>query len=112
SAMNDDFNTREAIAALFQLSRISNNYDYSVIDNEVLNEVIEIFEVYGNGVLGLFTVDALDLNLESKIEQLILDRDEARKSKDWSKSDSIRDKLMSMGIEIQDTPKGTKWRKI
>ena len=110
--MNDDFNTREAIAALFQLSRISNNYDYSEIDTAVLNEVIGIFELYGNSVLGLFAVDAIDSNLESEIEQLILDRDEARKSKDWSKSDSIRDKLMSIGIEIQDTPEGTKWRKV
>ena len=112
SAMNDDFNTREAIAALFQLSRISNNYDYSVIDTLVLNEVIGIFELYGNKVLGLFVVDTLESNFSSEVEQLILDRDLARKSKDWPKSDSIRNKLLSMGIEIQDTPEGTKWRKI
>ncbi len=112
SAMNDDFNTREAIAALFQLSRVSNNCDYSLIDTELLKEVIEIFELYGNKVLGLFGLDVLDSNLESEIEQLILDRDEARKSKNWSKSDLIRDRLTSMGIEIQDTPEGTKWRKI
>ena len=112
TAMNDDFNTREAIAALFQLSRISNNYDYSVIDTVVLNEVIGTFELYGNKVLGLFSVDALDSKLESEIEKLISDRDKARKSKDWTKSDLIRDKLMSMSIEIQDTPDGTKWRKI
>ena len=112
SAMNDDFNTREAIAALFQLSRVSNNCDYSVIDSELLKEVIDIFELYGNKVLGLFVLDVVDSNLESEIEQLVIDRDEARKSKNWSKSDLIRDKLMSMGIEIQDTPEGTKWRKI
>ena len=86
-AMNDDFNTREAIAALFQLSRISNNYDYSVIDTVVLNEVIGTFELYGNKVLGLFSVDVLDSKLESEIEKLISDRDKARKSKDWTKSD-------------------------
>ena len=43
---------------------------------------------------------------------MIKERTKARESKDWAKSDSIRDKLKDMGIEIQDTPEGTKWRRV
>ena len=112
SAMNDDFNTREGIAALFQLARISNNYDLSEIDSELIKKVVDVFETYGHKVLGLFSIESADNFLEPEIETLILARDSARKSKDWSKSDSIRDKLKSLGIEIEDTPNGTKWRRI
>ena len=45
------------------------------------------------------------------IKYLITEREQARKAKDWPKSDSIRDDLKAMGIEIQDTPHGTKWRR-
>ena len=50
--------------------------------------------------------------MEDEIESLISERNSAREAKDWPKSDSIRDRLHSMGIEIQDTPDGTKWRRI
>ena len=57
-------------------------------------------------------IQLLDDHLLYEIESLIEERKLAREAKDWSKSDSIRDKLKAMGIEIQDTPKGTKWRRI
>ncbi len=112
SAMNDDFNTREGIAELFQLARISNNYDGSELDSDLLKSLVDTFETYGSNVLGLFSSEIIDDGLEGKIESLISERNSAREAKDWSKSDSIRDKLHSMGIEIQDTPDGTKWRRI
>ncbi len=112
SAMNDDFNTREGIAALFQLARISNNYVLSELDSGLIKKVIDVFEIYGHRVLGLFSIESVDKLLESKIEDLISARVKARESRDWSKSDSIRDTLKSMGVEIQDTPKGTVWRRI
>ena len=56
--------------------------------------------------------EIIDNSLEDEIESLISERNSAREAKDWSKSDSIRDRLHSMGIEIQDTPDGTKWRRI
>ena len=112
SAMNDDFNTREGIAELFQLARISNNFDVSKLDSDLLKSLVDTFETYGSNVLGLFSSEIIDDGLEDKIESLISERDSAREAKDWSKSDSIRDELHSMGIEIQDTPDGTKWRRI
>jgi cysteinyl-tRNA synthetase len=71
-----------------------------------------VFQIFGHNVLGLFSTESVDESLKSQIESLLSERVTARKSKDWSKADSIRDKLDSMGIEIQDTPDGTKWRRI
>tara|TARA_B100000029_G_scaffold371365_1_gene365290 strand:+ start:2120 stop:3568 length:1449 start_codon:yes stop_codon:yes gene_type:complete len=111
-AMNDDFNTREGIAALFQLARISNNYDYSELEPTLKKSLASTFEIYGSQVLGLFSSESIDSDLETKIQHLILERDKARKAKNWAESDLIREKLKLMGIEIQDTPDGTKWRRI
>jgi cysteinyl-tRNA synthetase len=110
--MNDDFNTREGISELFQLARISNNFDVSKLDSDLLKSLVDTFEIYGYNVLGLFSSEIIDDGLEGKIESLISERNLAREAKDWSKSDSIRDRLQAMGIEIQDTPDGTKWRRI
>ena len=112
SAMNDDFNTREGIAALFQLARVSNNYDFSDLNSELSTDLIDIFEKYGHNVLGLFNNENIDNRLEIEIDNMLAEREEARDGKDWAKSDSIRDKLKDMGIEIQDTPDGAKWRRI
>jgi len=112
SAMNDDFNTREGIAELFQLSRIANNSDPNELDLNLKKNLLEIFETYGTNVLGLFSLESLDGDIEAKINQLVSDRDKARESKDWSQSDSIRDELTEMGIKLQDTPEGTKWNRI
>ena len=112
SAMNDDFNTREGIAELFQLSRFANNFNPDELSLELKNNLLDTFETYGTNVLGLFSSEYIDNEIESQINQLILDRNQAREIKDWAKSDSIRDKLTSMGIQLQDTPEGTKWNRI
>ena len=54
----------------------------------------------------------IDSELEAKILKLIIQRNEARSAKDWEKSDSIRDELVSIGVEIQDTSDGTTWKLI
>ncbi len=112
SAMNEDFNTREGIAALFHLARISNNYDFSDLNLEISNNLKDIFKIYGQNVLGLFNHEIIANSLEAEIENMLTERELSRESKDWAKSDSIRDKLKEMGIEIQDTPDGAKWRRI
>ena len=112
SAMNDDFNTREAIASLFQLARIVNNYPSSSLTSDLSSELVKTFDYYGNQVLGLFTEHIIDDSLLASIKDLIAKRDAARTAKDWSQSDSIREELAEMGIEIQDTPEGTKWRRV
>ena len=111
-AMNDDFNTREALASLFQLSRVVNSCDIDILSLEIKKQTVKIFESYGREVLGLFTSESANSDLVNKIEEMILLRNEARVSKDWAKSDSIRDELSKMGIQIEDSPEGTKWRQI
>ena len=111
-AMNDDFNTREALASLFQLSRVVNSCDIDILSLEIKKKTVKIFEFYGREVLGLFTSESASDDLVNKIEEMILLRNEARASKDWAKSDSIRDELLKMGIQIEDSPEGTKWRQI
>ena len=71
-----------------------------------------MFESFGHDVLGLFTDEALDSDFIAKIESLISSRDKARANKDWAKSDSIRDEISTLGIQIEDSPEGTKWRQI
>jgi len=111
-AMNDDFNTREALASLFQLSRVVNSCDIDVLSLEIKKKTVKIFESYGREVLGLFTSGSVSSDLVNKIEEMILLRNKARTSKDWAKSDSIRNELLKMGIQIEDSPEGTKWRQI
>lgn len=111
-AMNDDFNTREALASLFQLSRVVNSCDIDILSLEIKKQTVKIFESYGREVLGLFTSESVSSDLVNKIEEMILLRNEARLSKDWAKSDSIRDELSKIGIQIEDSPEGTKWRQI
>ena len=111
-AMNDDFNTREALASLFQFSRVVNSCNLDNISLELHTKIISMFESFGHEVLGLFTSDNLDLEFVGKIEALIVSRDKARANKNWAKSDSIRDELSKLGIQIEDSPEGTKWRQI
>tara|TARA_B100001559_G_scaffold225925_1_gene189897 strand:- start:295 stop:942 length:648 start_codon:yes stop_codon:yes gene_type:complete len=109
NAMNDDFNTREALAVLFQFSRIVNSYELDLLTKELQLKILELFSRLGGEVLGLFSKDKLDSKLEAQIENLIVQRNKARASKDWNKSDSIRDELIALGVQIQDTSDGTTW---
>ena len=102
NAMNDDFNTREALAVLFQFSRLVNGYDLDLLAKELQLKLLELFSILGGEVLGLFSKDKLDSSLEAQIKNLINQRNKARSSKDWNKSDSIRDELTALGVEIQD----------
>jgi cysteinyl-tRNA synthetase len=61
-------------------------------------------------VLGVLFPEKAE-NLSDEITALIKEREEARKSKDWKKSDEIRDQLLSQGIILEDTPKGTVWKR-
>jgi len=111
-AMNDDFNTREALASFFQLSRVVNGYEVDNLSLGIKEKIVEVFDSYGKEVLGLFNVQSINSDFKSKIESLISVREEARVSKDWAKSDAIRDELKDLGVIIEDSPEGTKWRQI
>jgi cysteinyl-tRNA synthetase len=123
-AMDDDFNTAVALAALFELGHDLNRIlqDPSSHAPQVLLKGREAFAVAGE-VLGIFQEDprafleaervrrteALTLS-EKEIEGLITERNEARKQKAWARADEIRDHLASQGIVLEDTSKGTTWR--
>jgi len=109
NAMNDDFNTREALAVLFKFSRFVNGYEFDSFTSVLQSKLLKLFTVLGGEVLGLFSKKEVDSEFQAKIEDLILQRSEARLAKDWSKSDAIRDELTTLGVEIQDTSGGTTW---
>ena len=111
-AMDDDFNTREALAVLFQFSRLVNGFELELLTKKLQDNLLGLFSDLGNNVLGLFNKKEIDSDFESKIENMIIQRNKARFAKDWEKSDSIRDKLTSLGVEIQDTSDGTTWKLI
>jgi len=110
-AMDDDFNTADAISVIFELVRESNSIiaehepskEFARETLTILNELID--------VLGLLYGDADEEMLDEEIENLIADRQTARAEKNWAEADAIRDKLGSMGIILEDTPQGVKWKR-
>lgn len=112
TAMNDDFNTANAITALFDLSKLGNLYLMEKTTSEetieaFLNEYEVIFGVLG---LKLEAAGASD-ELAETVEKLIAERVEARKNRDFKRSDEIRDELQAMNIILEDTPQGTRWKR-
>ena len=107
TAMDDDLNTADALAAVFNLVRDINTEIQNGAKREALLACADIFDQL-TGVLGLVynrKTEALD----SEIEELIEKRTAARKNKDFKTADEIRDKLKEMGIILEDTPQGVKW---
>ncbi|RUL54730.1 MULTISPECIES: cysteine--tRNA ligase [Lysinibacillus] len=109
-AMDDDFNTANAISSLFELAKLANTYlNESNTEEHTLQAFIQTFDELGN-VLGIqFKVEA-EL-LDEEIEALIEERNMARKNRDFARSDEIRDQLLSMNIVLEDTRQGTRWKR-
>lgn len=112
AAMDDDFNVQNALTAIYDLLPIVNaNLNDENVDKEALTD----FKQSLTGWLEIFGIDVTKLIAnntgqdDQEIEALVQARDEARKAKDWAKSDQIRDELKAMGVIIQDTPQGTRW---
>lgn len=109
-AMNDDFNTANAISVLFELSRIANVYlNEANTDKAVLQAILMMFDTIGD-VLGIQVKVEAGL-LDEEIEALIAERNAARKNRDFARSDEIRDQLLSMDIVLEDTRQGTRWKR-
>jgi len=112
-AMDDDLNINLAIASLFNFIREVNKLlDQNKPSSEEAKSVIE-FILKLDKVLGVLgEVEEREEPLPQEILNLIRKREEARKAKDWKTADEIRDKLRSMGILLEDTPAGVRWKKI
>ena len=109
-AMNDDFNTANAVSALFELSRIANVYlKETNTDSKVLQAILDTFTIIGD-VLGIQVKVEAGL-LDEEIEALLEERIAARKNRDFARSDEIRDQLLSMDIVLEDTRQGTRWKR-
>lgn len=109
AAMEDDLNTADAIADLFELVRDINVKLGAQPARADVAAASELFEEL-TGVLGLLYDRKTEL-LDEDIEALIEARTAARKAKNWAEADRIRDELTAKGIVLEDTPQGVKWRR-
>lgn len=110
SAMDDDFNTADAIAAVFDLVRdINTNVIEKAPSKKLCEGATALFDEL-TGVLGL-VYNRKKESLDEEVEALIAERAEARKNKNWARADEIRDTLKEMKIVLEDTPQGVKWHK-
>lgn len=109
-AMDDDFNTPLALAALYELVKAINTArDNGAADSQLQPAQSTLREL--TGVLGLQLKEKQGSSEdEAKVNALIAERNEARKQKQWARSDEIRDQLKEMGVTIEDSKDGTKWR--
>jgi cysteinyl-tRNA synthetase len=109
-AMDDDFNTPLALAALYELVKAVNTArDNGATDGQLQPAQSTLREL--TGVLGLRLQEKTGSSEdEAKVVALIEERNEARKQKNWARSDQIRDQLKEMGVTIEDSKDGTKWR--
>ena len=109
AAMEDDFNTADAVAAVFDLVKYINTNVSAQNSNECLQSYLDLL-VKLCDVLGLI-VDKKEELLDEEIEKLIEERQAARKAKNFARADEIRDELLSKGIILKDTREGVQWKK-
>lgn len=111
-AMEDDFNTADAISAVFELVKFMNVNVDSSSSFEYVDGIYAILKSMAD-ILGIELMKKNDLGDDevAQIEELIAKRTEAKKAKDFATADAIRAKLLEMGIVIEDTREGVKWKK-
>ena len=108
-AMDDDLNTADAIAALFELAKDINVRVAAGIAREEGEAALTLFGEL-TGVLGLLYAREKE-NEDAEVEALIAARAQARARKDWAEADHIRDQIKELGIVLEDTPQGVKWHR-
>ena len=108
--MDDDFNTANAIAVLFEITRDIN----TLLQNESVSAaVLQTLLGFYDELLGLFGFLPSEQSSDgdAEIEALVAERAQAKKEKNYKKADEIRARLGEMGVTLEDTPQGTKWKK-
>ena len=109
TAMEDDFNTADAIAAIFDLVKYANTTATAEGSKEYAKALYDLLVKLAD-VLGLI-IDKKEEILDDEIEALIAERQAARKEKNFARADEIRDELAAKGIVLLDTREGVKWKK-
>lgn len=105
-AMDDDLNTADAVAAIFELVKAFNTNLNGDSSKEILKKSMDLMMELA-GVMGILSKEKDVIN--DDIEALIQERTQARQNKDWATADRIRDELAARGIVLEDTPQGIKW---
>ena len=113
TAMDDDFNTADAISAIFELVKWINSHVSGSSSKGFLealdNELLALADVCG---LIVERDNELEEDLAAYVEAKIAERKAAKKARDFSKADAIRDELKEKGIILEDTREGVKWKKV
>ena len=122
NGMNDDFNTRTALVEIQTIVKeLSSLLQSNARESKVIGGYVSWLEEFAGEVLGILPPrnEALEFygrklsrrsEIEPEVSKLLEMRENARASKDWSESDRIRDELNEMGVTVEDSPEGTKWR--
>lgn len=109
-AMDDDFNVQNAITAVYELVKVANVY---AEQSTVLQEDLDLLTQTLTDLTSVFGVKLEQQEFDdAAIKELVRQRDEARANKNFARSDEIRDELKAQGIIIEDTPQGTRYRKV
>ncbi len=109
-AMDDDFNTADAIAAIFELVKYANTSvtaaNTRAFIQTVHDEIVKLCDILG------IIADPKEEMLDARIEKLIQERQEARKARNFARADEIRSQLLEKGITLLDTREGVKWKRV
>ncbi len=108
--MEDDFNTADAVSAVFELVKFANTTASANNSKDYLQALFAQLSTLCD-ILGIITEKEEEL-LDEEIEALIAARQEARKAKDFAKADAIRNQLSEMGILLKDTREGVTWKRV
>lgn len=108
-AMDDDFNTADAVTAIFELVKFANTNATETSSKAFVKALKEEIVMLAD-ICGLI-VEKKEEILDSQIEELIQERQEARKAKNFARADEIRDTLLAQGILLEDTREGVKWKR-
>lgn len=109
--MDDDFNTADAITAIFDLIKDTNTNITINSSKELAENALALIRELGLP-LGILQNSTKDAELAIEMEEIIKQRQEARKNKDFALADKIRDDLKARGIVLEDTPQGVRWKKV
>lgn len=110
AAMDDDCNTANAESAVYEIVRLANATANESSTKAYVSYLLDKIHTLCDGVLGVHS-KRKEQTLDSEVEALIEKRQAARKAKDFKEADAIRDKLLSMGIVLEDTREGVKWKR-
>ncbi|MCH5250212.1 MAG: cysteine--tRNA ligase [Lachnospiraceae bacterium] len=108
-AMNDDFNTADAISSIFELVKFTNTKASENSSKEFLTALKDEIVMLSD-ICGLIVEKEAEI-LDDEIEALIQERQDARKAKNFARADEIRDNLLKQGIILEDTREGVKWKR-